>query len=330
MEMNIVYASDNNYADILGTSMLSLFENNKMCNEINVYILNDGINDDNKKKILQIGNMYKRKVVYIDIPNLHKLAGVKIHTNERWSLSTFSRLFLERILPDNIEQVLYLDCDTLINDSLEELFMTDLNDKLCAGVSDCISDGHKNNVGLVSDDYYINAGVMLISLKNWKNAHICDRFIDFINRYNGNTPYVDQGVINGTMRGEIMPLDLKYNVYTALFDFNYSDLMLFRKPLHYYSESEVRQAINKPAIVHFTTSFLSLRPWIKGCEHPYVSEWLRYKSMTPWSDEPLRADNRSLKKKVTLALYNILPKVLAVRIAGWIHAIVVPKTRKIK
>lgn len=329
IEMNIVYASDDNYADILGTSMLSLLENNKESESIDVYILDDGIKIDNKDKLLSIAEKYDRKLIFVPIPNLHALAGVEIHTNERWSLSTFSRLFLERLLPEEVEQVIYLDCDILVNSSLEEMYNTDLGDYCCGGVSDCLSDGHKANVGLKSDDYYINAGVMLISLKNWRRTHICDRFIDFINRYNGNTPYVDQGVINGTMSKSIMPLSLKYNVYTVLFDFGYNDLILYRKPPSYYSEADVQEAIHKPTIVHFTTSFLSLRPWIKGCKHPFASEWLRYKGMTPWSDMPLRVDNRSIKKKAAVFIYNVLPKALAVRIVGWIHAIAVPKTRRI-
>ena len=52
-EMYIVYASDDNFSDIMGVSILSLFENNKDEN-INIYILDSNISKDNKDKIESI------------------------------------------------------------------------------------------------------------------------------------------------------------------------------------------------------------------------------------------------------------------------------------
>lgn len=327
--MNIVYAADDNFAEILGISMISLFENNKDCKEITVFVLDDGIKNDSKEKLNFVAKKYVRKIKFYSIPNLSELAGVEIKTNERWSLSTFSRLFLEKILPDEIDKVLYLDCDILVNNSLEKLYDTNLGEYYCGGVSDCISKQHKIIIGLNPQDIYINAGVLLISLKKWRDSNACDKFISFINRYNGDTPYVDQGVINGTLSKKIMRLDLKNNAYTALFDFTYKDLLTFRKPVKYYSEMEVEQAKANPVIVHFTTSFLSLRPWVKGCKHPFVNKWLKYKKMSPWADVPLRNDNRSLKKRIAVEIYKFLPNVLAVAIAGWLHAVLYPKQRKL-
>ena len=62
--MNIVYASDNNFAEILGISMISLFENNSDCSEIVVYILDDGINEDNKAKLLFVAEKLLYSVIY--------------------------------------------------------------------------------------------------------------------------------------------------------------------------------------------------------------------------------------------------------------------------
>ena len=325
--MNIVYASDNNFAEILGISMISLFENNKDCEEIVVYILDDGIDEDNKSKLNAIAEQYGRILVLNRIPNLHELAGVEIHTNARWSLSTFSRLFLEKILPEDVHKALYLDCDMLINDSLTEMYNTELGEYYCGGVRDCISDNHKANIELNPSDNYINAGMMLIDLDNWRKNSACKSFVGFINKYGGNTPYVDQGVINGTISNKIKILDFRYNCYTAAFDFSYKELLKYRKPSEFYSETEVVEAVKNPAIVHFTTSFLSLRPWVEGCKHPYVGEWLRYKAMSPWADVPIRKDNRSGKKKLAVKIFNALPRGLAVGIAGILHARVVPMMR---
>ena len=52
--MNILYASDNHYADILGISILSLLENNRECDDIKVSIINDEISDENIRNIESI------------------------------------------------------------------------------------------------------------------------------------------------------------------------------------------------------------------------------------------------------------------------------------
>lgn len=48
--MNVIYASDDNYAWLMGISMVSLFENNRESNEINVWLFGDGISPENEEK----------------------------------------------------------------------------------------------------------------------------------------------------------------------------------------------------------------------------------------------------------------------------------------
>lgn len=318
--MNIVYASDNNFAEILGTSMISLFENNKECSEIDVYILDDGINEDNKAKLLSVVEKYKRQICFLDV---HHLLDSDMK-QKRGSLSTFSRLYLTKLIPKEVDKILYLDCDMLILQNLEELYNTDIDTYYCAGVNDCLSDDHLKLIDLNSGSCYFNAGVLLINLRLWNQDNLIDRFEKFSERFHGNVPYADQGIINGVLSEKSKRVALKYNCYTALYDFTYRDLMIFRKPSKYYSEAEVSEARSAPVIVHFTTSFLSLRPWIEGCEHPFVDEWLKYKAMSPWADIPLRKDNRSGGKKLAVKIYNVLPNGLAVGIAGLLHARIVP------
>lgn len=312
----------------MGISMISLFENNRECEEITVYIIDNNINSENKAKLLSVGEKYERSVKLVPMPDLNELAGVELHTDSRWPLSAFSRLFLDTILPCEIKKVLYLDCDILINDSLEGLYNTELDGYACGGVLDCVSRGHRANIGLTPGDKYINAGMMLISLEKWREDNMSDRFARFIISCGGRPPYYDQGVINGTLSREIMILDLRYNCYTALYDFSYSDLIKYRHPSGYYSENEIAKAVKAPAIVHFTTSFLSLRPWVEGSGHPFAEKWQSFRAMSPWADAPLRKDNRSAERKLAVKIYKAMPQGLSVRIAGALHAHIVPMLRR--
>ena len=61
--MNVAFSSDNNYVKQLEISMISLFENNKDMN-ISVYIIDNGINNENKERLNNIVNNYNN-IYYI-------------------------------------------------------------------------------------------------------------------------------------------------------------------------------------------------------------------------------------------------------------------------
>lgn len=67
------------------------------------------------------------------------------------------------MIPD--DKVLYVDCDTICVGDLEEFWNINLNGKMIAGVQDTVNDEIKTN-RIKTDDPYINAGVILIDLKN--------------------------------------------------------------------------------------------------------------------------------------------------------------------
>lgn len=317
--MDLVYASDDKFTEVLGISMISLLENNAGEN-IGVYILDEGISAANKAVLTRIADKYSAKIFFVDVknmldPNMKQCRG---------SLSTFSRLYLDKLLPQNIEKIIYLDCDTLILKSLKDFYATDVSGYFFAGVNDCVSRSHIKAVGLNDTGNYMNAGVLLINLEKWREENASEKFIDFSESHKNNVLYADQGIINGVFGKNSLRMSPEYNCYTAMYDFTYKDLTAFRKPYGYYDENDIESSKKDPVIVHFTTSFLSMRPWEENCRHPFADEWLKYKSMSEWADMPLKKDGRSAGKKIAVKVYKALPKVLAVNIAGVLHAGVVP------
>ena len=74
-----------------------------------------------------------------------------------------------------------------------------------------------------------------------------------------------------------------------------------------YSEETVKMAVENPAIVHFSTSFRSYRPWEDGeNKHPYYGEWAGYYSQV--NSTFMKTDRRivDVKSNVFLALVGIL------------------------
>lgn len=69
-------------------------------------------------------------------------------------------------------------------------------------------------------------------------------------------------------------------------------MLIYHKPPKFYIEEQVKEAVKVPNIIHFTTSFLSKRPWMEGYQHKYVGESMRYKEMSSWKDNTLWKDPR--------------------------------------
>jgi len=167
-------------------------------------------------------------------------------TGYHFNVTTYWRLALPKVLSKyGIEKAIYLDTDTLVVDSLQELFNTNLNNKTCGGSLDIGSDKHVERMCL-KQGFAINGGVLLMDIPKM-NA------IDWVseaNRLNeeGRIRWVDQDVLNILLDGKIKQIDLKWNMQTGHF-------------LHKYPD--------KPAIVHFTM-WADKKPWFTTFRHPFI------------------------------------------------------------
>lgn len=332
--MNIVYSSSDSFAPITGVSIQSLLINNADADEINIYLIDNGISEDNKSKLRQLADKHNRTLVFIDKPDLNKQVGLSINIDiGRWNISTFFRLFLPTILPSGVERCIFLDGDTIVRHSLRELWEMDLEDKIAAAIDDCRSDRYKTELGLSTDNTYTNNGVILIDLKRWRELGVEKEFIEFMIARNGSITYVDQGVLNGVLakKGLVKVIPTKYNVMTVFFDFNFKELIKLRHPEHHLSEEEYNEAVNDPYIVHYTSCFYSgTRPWNEKNNHPYVGEYLEYKAMSPWKDTPQLPDNRKKLKKLMTTVCNIMPKGMMIAIISLVHSKLYPMVRALK
>ena len=122
--MNIVYSSDNNYIQHLCVSMLSLLENNMDIEELNIFVVSNNISVEAKHNVESVAKNFHRSITWIDFEPFQK----QLVLNMEWeiSLSSYARLFLAEMLPDWCTKVIYLDCDTIICDSLVEMYEIDV------------------------------------------------------------------------------------------------------------------------------------------------------------------------------------------------------------
>ena len=158
-ELHIVYASDDRFAEILGVSLVSLYENNKDMKQIHVYILDSKISNENKEKIESVSKQYGRSVIqWLPAKDISEELQMDVAV-DRGSLSQYARLFVSSILPDDLDRVLYLDCDIIVKQSLSELWNLDMQGKTIAALMDSFSKWYRRNINLKPNDIMFNSGV---------------------------------------------------------------------------------------------------------------------------------------------------------------------------
>lgn len=297
MELNIAYSSDDNYTKHLLVSMVSLLENNKEFEQINIYILSNGITKKNKQLLTDWCQKHNANIQFTEFETI----SAKIDTDGSFSKSSFGRLFLDDFIDK--DKVLYLDCDSVINGSYYDLMKLDISDWLACAVQDNVSAYFKQVIGMKKDDIYFNAGVILFNLKKWREENMQKKAMEMIEKFHGSVPHQDQGVFNAICYKRILRLHPKYNYQCPMFEYTPKQLQIMNPG--YYSEQELREAKENPIFIHFTEGF-SNRPWRENSTHPNKDLYLKYQSMTPYSGELEHADI-NINSSIVYKAYKTLP-----------------------
>lgn len=326
--MDILYSSSDSYAFLTGISILSLLENNKGCDSIHIYIMDNHISNENRNKLIEVVEKYNREITFVPMPDMKALTGQEIDTR-RWNISTFGRLYMASALPETVHKVLNIDCDTIIVDTIEPLWNTDMTGKVFGGMLECINDRYRRNVGKNNGDYYLNGGIVFLNLDEVRFGNYEKKFTDYITKYGSSLAYLDQDVLNGVVeQDKKVKLPMRYNTLSIYFYATYEQVLKIRraKSHDFYSKEEFTAAVKNPGLVHFTTCFLDgLRPWIKGNQHPYRDKFLEYKNMSPWKDTPLQEDMRSSVIKFRTALIKKAPRFALCEVASVLHGVIIPE-----
>lgn len=296
-EINIVYSSDDNYVHIMGTSIVSLIMNNKsLCNNMTIHILDNGISESNKKKLEKMVNQFSANIHFYNVREKLKLL---FSSEVVWNTTTYARLFIQEFLSDTINRVLYIDPDTIIVDSIEELYFHKIDEKyIMYGVLDRYNMGSNARLEL-KNCIYINAGVLLLDLKKWRENKISDRISEMIDKK--EWVFADQDILNKALENKIGILSPEYNEYMFSLVLPYEEAMKisYRRIDSYYSREDYENAKKNPVIIHFSGNLFN-RPWHKKSKQTMHELFDKYYKMTPWSTKGYQ------KRKYTKKLYTTI------------------------
>lgn len=279
--MNILYASNDGYTCFLGISLYSLLVNNTKCESINIYIFSYGITKSNIDRIIKMVESFKRNVFFIDISDLDARIGFDINACG-YNITTFARLFLDDLLPQEVKKILYLDSDIIVNECIKDLWDTDLSEVYAAAVVEVYMPLNKKKViNLNQNDRYYNAGMLLINRQMWHTDNLKGYFLSYYKQMNGKLLYNDQDIINHCCKGKMKAVLPTYNFEPNVFYFPYYYIRHINKDYFMGTKQEYRKMIDDPTMIHFLGDE---RPWVEGNQNPYRDIYYKYQHDSGWTD----------------------------------------------
>lgn len=252
--INICFSSDNNYAKHLAVTLASILANTK--NPIHVYVLDGGICDENKTKILDLKNKFDFEIDFLNIDTeLFKTLpkGKQNHV----TLATYYRLILAKICSD-VDKMLYLDVDIIVKTDLKELFDTDLKDNYFAAVYDSNEKFHAKRLQISK---YCNAGVLLLNLKKWRDENVTKKLFDWANQNSEKIVLHDQDILNCALQDGILYINKLYNVQIDKTSKEFVKSLPDAKIIHYIGKHKPWHSDNKQFAKGEYFKYLKLTSW---------------------------------------------------------------------
>ncbi len=296
-KINIVFASDDNYAQHIAVVIASIMAKTK--EKVCFFVINDNISSEKITKLKNTAVKLNTTVEFIAVPEEQFK---NVYLSGHVSKAAYFRLALADIMPDDIEKVIYLDVDLLVYDDIKKLWQNDIKEYALAAVPDFgimasnrLCRQKKEVIGLPKGKAYFNSGVLLINLKKWRQENYTKQILEIINE--NQFPHHDQDALNKIFMEDWLQIDLRWNIIPPVFN-------LFTKIL--LNKTFRNQAINakrNPGIIHYAGRY---KPWEFSYHQDFNDMYYKYLKQTAFADEKMPQPGKNMKgKSITRQLMRL-------------------------
>ena len=260
--MKILLTFDSGYAPHAATVMESIIQNcpEKLDFAVIYYNLDAEIQDAFHRHFINRVNSIN--FYEADVTRFKNVKSFPHITNP---INVILRLLAPFLLPESDEYVLYLDCDTIVEDNILKLLDgADLSKPVCAAteynpnyklrkllnlkpieisaMNTMIYDAYWYRTYLDLEiplqNKYFCAAVLLINLQYWRFYKISEQAIEFILKYPERAFAADQDALNSVIKGDFYELHPRWN-------------FMYQRIYSGYSVEALREASTNPSVTHF-------------------------------------------------------------------------------
>ena len=248
MKFPIVFSTDSNYLSPTYVAINSMLHHLSNDTEVDIYILCSGISESQKQHFYN--SFHNVNFIDVEMEALH--LSEELHYI---SIATYYRFLISEKLPE-YDKCLYLDSDIIIKQDITPLLNEPIENVWLMGVrnyfsNECFPDFYSQrcrDCSIDSLDNYLNAGVLLMNLKEFRKNNLYQKMINDIrvNKY----PYNDQDILNKYCNGHIALLSVKYNF-----------MIPYLKNMKRVSDAlneDICEIVKHPTIIHYSTR---KKPW---------------------------------------------------------------------
>lgn len=265
----IVVSPDNNYVIPTYVMLHSLINYKSPHDNYDIVILTNELSEENTilvKSLEEITSGISIRFLSVN----DAFSNTEIHLKHT-TIATMYRLLLPQLLPE-YDKCIYIDGDALICDDIAQAYKESIGDNYIAAVRDIEAAEYINNFPYEitpPTDQYINAGFLLMNLKNMRRDNLVASFLKLSTK---NFLFCDQDIINVACHNKITFLPLKYNAMIK-YRFLHYRLKKYKEEItNYFSQNDIYEAQEHPIMVHYAQP---IKPW--QCKYVYEGKrWNNY------------------------------------------------------
>ncbi len=246
----IFFSVDDRYAPYLAVAMTSMKLNASKRYDYDIIILHQQLSDENKRRLREIGSRAFR-VRFEAMDDMLKGFTDKSSNRLRcdyYTMTIYYRIFIPAMFPE-YDKGIYLDSDIVVPGDVSELYETELGDSLIGACTDLSIQETEPLVRYVEQGIgveakkYVNSGILLMDMDGLRKAHLDEKFLYILGKYQCDSIAPDQDYINALCRDVIFHLPDKFDIMP----------------------NENREIEPSPVIVHYN---LFAKPWnYKGIQY---------------------------------------------------------------
>lgn len=270
----VVVATDNYYAILLAALLKSIEVNHHTPEHIELYIIDDGVSERNKKRIKAQSDPSKTTLHWRKASEvIPKDVSIPLDSSS-FPLTSYMRLFGPHIVPEHFQKVIYLDVDMIVQADISALWKVDLQGHILGAVRDladtvsCSWSGIPNykELGMDPDTRYFNAGMMLIDAPRWRKEKIALKVLQTLHDNLAHINLVDQYGLNIVFENNWLEMDKRWNAFAAL---EHTDPYI----IHFLDIKPIFRSYNSIAI--YKTIFYDYLKQTRWKKHTPVSDYKR-------------------------------------------------------
>ncbi|RYX87124.1 glycosyltransferase family 8 protein [bacterium] len=283
LKIHLALAFDENYITPFYVLLTSIFTNNQK-NNLVIHTIATGVTELEKNKISDYVHENNAEINYYELDSSFKVEELDTPylKSTGWTVAAYYRLYFPFLIDLNINQLLYLDTDTIVLGDLQEIYKTNINPFAAGATPDRAM--FRNNdpriiaLGVNKEDYF-NSGVLLINIRQWKEQMITEKTVDFIKENEELVKFPDQDALNHVLNNNYYKLSNRYN-------FTWDDI-----PVELPKKEILKSNIT---ILHYT----GIKPWKFLNPNRLRSFYYYYLKKSPHPDKNKYVDYQPTKSNL--------------------------------